>query len=90
MHRVLDTPLFRSSGIRVRKLFLDIDDTTSPVYPDLKTEQEDREHAEEFGPKFQHIWTRMMETRTLNEIARYAGAISRLPVEQFSDTSTTA
>jgi hypothetical protein len=68
MHRVLDTPLFRSSGLRVRKLFLDIDDTTSPVYPDLKTEEEDRELAEDFGSKFQHIWTRMMETRTLNEI----------------------
>jgi hypothetical protein len=55
MYRVLTTVLFHYGGHGVQKLFLDFDDTTSDAYPVLSTVQQDREFAEDSGPRYRHV-----------------------------------
>ncbi|KAG9570744.1 hypothetical protein KCU71_g1318, partial [Aureobasidium melanogenum] len=49
----------------VRNIFLDIDDTSSAALPILTDPSEHRDLAEDYGPRFQDIWTRMSEIGTL-------------------------
>jgi hypothetical protein len=71
LYRVLIYVLFSRAGHNVQKLFLDIDDTTSPlypVYPITPLLPEDRFYAKDFGPKFQCIWKHMAQIKSLGEV----------------------
>lgn len=68
LYRVLDYvlcgyPVYGPPGLR--SISLDIDDTSSAAFPIMTNPSENRNFAEDFGPRFQHIWVRMAEIRTL-------------------------
>ncbi|KAG9671469.1 hypothetical protein KCU99_g4745, partial [Aureobasidium melanogenum] len=56
-------PVYGPPG--VRSISLDIDDTSSATFPIFTDPAEDRDRAEDFGPRFSDIWVRMAEIRTL-------------------------
>lgn len=68
LYRVLDYvpcgyPVYGPPGLR--SISLDIDDTPSAAFPILTDPSKNRNLAEDFGPRFQDIWVRMAELRTL-------------------------
>lgn len=71
MHQVLEHllfgyPIFSPPG--VRRIILDIDDTSSAAFPILTDPSEDRWLAKDYGPKFQSIWHRMIKIGHLEQV----------------------
>lgn len=67
-YQVLAYVLFSYGARGVKKLFLDFDDTTSTSFPVFHTSQQVQTLHDDFGPRFQRIWARIMQIKPLSEV----------------------